>query len=461
MSKSNSLAASMVRLPVLWGGIASLGFYAIIHQGWLQHELVDRYFASHPIEYLTITLFFVGIAALVIKGFDLAAQFGALGRLTLGPVPADGQAVGEASRLLTELEHTTKATGLGYLPQRLRSALEYVQRKGAADTLDEHLRFSSDLDIDKMQASYSLVRIIIWAIPILGFLGTVVGITLAIAKLGHQDMGNLEQSLPAVISGLEVAFDTTALALALSIVLMFAQFVADRWETRLLAKVDQRVAEELVGRFQEYGAATDPHAATLKRMAETVLGACETLVQRQAELWQNSIAQLQTSWTRTTTETGDQLEAAFTRSLETVLQQHADEMGQLQRENTEQQRTQFEMHTRRLADDEQATRATVQALWAEAVEALRQNAEAVSGQQHELTRQGDILLKVVDATGQVKELESSLNDNLRALAGANNFEETVMSLAAAIGLLNKQLHTQPTESPRVDLNQAASANHAA
>ena len=60
------------------------------------------------------------------------------------------------------------------------------------------------------------------AIPVLGFLGTVIGITLAIGKLSPQA---LEDSLPEVMTSLSVAFYTTTQALGLSIVLMFAQFL--------------------------------------------------------------------------------------------------------------------------------------------------------------------------------------------------------------------------------------------
>jgi len=51
----------------------------------------------------------------------------------------------------------------------------------------------------------------------------------------------------------------------------------------------------------------------------------------------------------------------------------------------------------------------------------------------------------------VAKLEAALNHNLEALAGAKNFEQTVMSLAAAIHLLNARLGELPSESTRVQL----------
>ena len=59
----------------------------------------------------------------------------------------------------------------------------------------------------------------------LGFLGTVVGISGALGGL------TVASDFEAMLSGLRdklyVAFDTTALALTLSIVLMFAQFIVN------------------------------------------------------------------------------------------------------------------------------------------------------------------------------------------------------------------------------------------
>ena len=47
--------------------------------------------------------------------------------------------------------------------------------------------------------------------------------------------------------------------------------------------------------------------------------------------------------------------------------------------------------------------------------------------------------RVLAATGAITSLERKLNDNLQALAGSKNFEDTVMSLAATIHLLNSRL----------------------
>ena len=64
------------------------------------------------------------------------------------------------------------------------------------------------------------------------------------------------------------------------------------------------------------------------------------------------------------------------------------------------------------------------------------------------------LLQVLKATGEVTHLETSLNENLRALAGSKNFEDTVMSLSAAIQLLTSRLNKPPVRETHVKLDQA-------
>jgi hypothetical protein len=56
-----------------------------------------------------------------------------------------------------------------------------------------------------------------------------------------------------------------------------------------------------------------------------------------------------------------------------------------------------------------------------------------------MVKQGELMTQAIRAAGDVVQLERALNENLSALAGSKNFEDTVMSLAAAIHLLTTRL----------------------
>ena len=51
-----SRSRSILRMPLMWGGLAYLIFYALIDQGVLADPFTRRYFASHPVEYITTAL---------------------------------------------------------------------------------------------------------------------------------------------------------------------------------------------------------------------------------------------------------------------------------------------------------------------------------------------------------------------------------------------------------------------
>ena len=430
----------LTKSPFFWGGSLAAGFYGLIHAGIIPGTLIQRYFASHPVEYITTAMFFVGMAALVVGAGNLIGQFRVLAAwkpgALLGPVSSEGDAAAASGTLLARLERLPENQQDHYLVRRLREALEYVKRRRTADGLDEQLRYLADLDAVRVHESHALFRVIIWAIPILGFLGTVIGITLAIAKLAPDA---LENSLQQVTAGLGVAFDTTALALGLSIILMFAKFLADRAEGRLLATVDRCTDEELLGRFEQIPTGPEGQLVAVRRMAEAVVQATDALVQRQAEIWQQSIAAAEKRWCRMAEDAGKQLHNALTGALTESLQAHAQQLAAAEQAAAEQNRRH----------------------WNRVRQAMEQGGEATAALQKAMTVQAETLHRAVEAVGQVTRLEDTLNRNLATLSGAKHFEQTVMSLAAAINLLNAQLGHPSAGAPHVQLDPKAKSGKAA
>jgi hypothetical protein len=90
--------------------------------------------------------------------------------------------------------------------------------------------------------------------------------------------------------------------------------------------------------------------------------------------------------------------------------------------------------------------------------ALVEAAGATVRQQEQLVKQGDVLLSVVDATGQIKKLETTLNQNLATLQQGYHFEELALNLSAAIQLLCARLGKLPggaAEAGEVRVSHAA------
>jgi biopolymer transport protein ExbB/TolQ len=422
----NRLSTVMLRSPLLWGALFSVGFFAPIETGAITNPDIIRYFAGHWVNYIETIAFFVALSALGLKALDVASQLATIEDAVLSPAPEGGETLASCPALVEEINQFARRNGEGYLSRRLRTALNFMTRKGSADTLEDEIKHLSDLDAAQAAQSYGFVKIIIWAIPILGFLGTVIGITMAIANLNPKQ---LEQSLGDVTGGLGVAFDTTALALGLSMVLMFVQFVVDKFENRLLSAVDGRMITELLGRFKTELAPQDPLLTAVKRMVDAILPNTERLVIRQAELWHSSMEAASARWIEMSQKAGRHLESSLEGAIGASLKQHAVELTAAEKIIAEQNRRH----------------------WGQVQQALEQTTKHLAEQQTELTRQTEVLLKVVEATGEITQLEDSLNRNLNGLAGAKYFEETVLSLSAAIQLLSARLSQLPLEGRSIEL----------
>ncbi|MDX1945586.1 MAG: MotA/TolQ/ExbB proton channel family protein [Pirellulaceae bacterium] len=435
-SSGSSLLGSLA-WPLVIGLGATAAFYMLLYRGPLHHPLMMRYFAGHPINMIETGMFFVGCAALALKLFEVLGQSSAMAKVSLADADL-GQPATKASQWLDGLANLPAAARNSYLGRRLADALEGVERRGTADNLEEDLKYLADVDAGKAHDSYGLVRIIIWAIPMLGFLGTVVGITEALGDLGRQELGAaLDSAIKGLTDGLYVAFDTTAIALCFSIVLMFIQFMLDRHETEVLSSVEQRASHELAGRFEVTGSTSDPQLAAIQRMSQAVVKATETLVQKQVELWQQSIVAARDQSQRLAQQTTEQMQAALSAALNQSLAHHSAQLAKIE-----------ETSSQHLAQR-----------WEQWQTALSQNARLLHAQQTEMVRQGELLNQAIKATGDVVQLERALNDNLAALAGSKNFEDTVMSLSAAIHLLSTRLGKP--DAPHVELKSPLAKGRAA
>ncbi len=426
--------------PLILGISACTIFYTAVFQGPFESEFIRRYFASHPVSYAATGMFFVGLVALTFKLINLAGQFMALPSIGFDLDRDASVPLEQSSMMLDQLEELPAAARRSYLGQRLRDALEFVERRTSADALDDELKFLADMDAARQHDSYALVRIIIWATPMLGFLGTVIGITQALGDLDPKMLATaIQTAMDGLLAGLYVAFDTTALALSLAIILMFFQFFVDRLETQLLATVDMRTNEELGGCFESVGSSKDPHVLSVQRMAHEVIQATETLVHRQADVWQQTIAAAEHHWETTSRRSAEQISSMLTDAMDQSLTHFAQ----------------------RIADTQQAAADQAGKRWEQWQTALSHNARTLQAHQQELVKQGEVMARAVEATGEVIKLEASLNQNLKSLAGAKNFEDTVMSLSAAIHLLNTQLGASAAETQQVELEQKPSQGRAA
>ena len=122
---------------------------------------------------------------------------------------------------------------------RIERALLNLHNIGMVSDVSEMLRAQAENDEDQMESSYGLLRGFIWGIPILGFIGTVMGLSQAIGRFGNvlsagDVVDSLKTSLQGVTSGLAVAFDTTIVALVAAMSIQLALTALKKKEENFL-----------------------------------------------------------------------------------------------------------------------------------------------------------------------------------------------------------------------------------
>jgi len=184
-----------------------------------------------------------------------------------------------------------------FLVTRCVRGLEHFRvRKSAADTATM-LSSQSDLDAGSVDSSYTMFHVFIWAIPILGFLGTVIGVSSAVGGFtdtlsSSSDMESLKVGLKSITGGLGTSFDTTLVALAMAMILTFPVSALQKLEGDVIGEVDEYTNESLLRRLED-GRNTEDHrmpAANRNDMQDVVQAALKV---HRAEL-EGWIGQLKT-----------------------------------------------------------------------------------------------------------------------------------------------------------------------
>jgi hypothetical protein len=158
----------------------------------------------------------------------------------------------EDGRLLQrKVEQRAAAGGPFILANMLRLALgKYAVSRSGRDVA-ETVRTQADVDLGRLVSSMATVHYLAWAIPAIGFLGTVRGLATSLT-LGSQTDKAIGVFIQDATTHLNFAFDCTLVALALSLILMFLLHSVQRDEEALVIDCQQYCLEHLVARLYEH-----------------------------------------------------------------------------------------------------------------------------------------------------------------------------------------------------------------
>jgi len=174
--------------------------------------------------YAMVTLFFLALTTLFVKSRKLAFQKRAFEIELIPPGENFALTPETAPEILKTLSAAVDDPKRFVLFSRIERALLNLRNVGNLSDVSEMLRAQAENDESQFDSTYGLLGGIVWMIPILGFIGTVSGLSGAIGGFGavlnaDATVSSLREGLTPVTASLGVAFDTTFLALVLALVI--------------------------------------------------------------------------------------------------------------------------------------------------------------------------------------------------------------------------------------------------
>jgi biopolymer transport protein ExbB/TolQ len=156
----------------------------------------------------------------------------------------------DARPLQRKSEQVIAQRGPFILANMARLALvKFAISRSAADA-SQTVKTQAEVDQGRLVTTMATVHYLAWAIPALGFLGTVRGLAMSLSMTGKGDIP-VADFLSQVTSHLNVAFDCTLVALALSLPLMFMIHSVQRDEEALVIDCQQYCLEHLINRLYD------------------------------------------------------------------------------------------------------------------------------------------------------------------------------------------------------------------
>ena len=261
-----------ILIGALGSGVVFIGLLSLLlSEGFFADFLLDRNsnFMPYPLTIQNIMwlVFFIGAGELLLRYLQTDRE---IKQIHIGLLPEDSTTLlrkQDLGGLYQRVRETMQpapgeavaprsVAGLAaedsYFLQRLLSrCILQFQVSGAIDKANNMFNSSLELFQHEVELRYNAIRYIVWLIPTLGFIGTVVGIALALSDAGGMENYQDPTLLKQLTQSLGVAFFTTLLALLQSAVLMLALHFVQGLEETSLNRIGQYCLDNLINRLYE------------------------------------------------------------------------------------------------------------------------------------------------------------------------------------------------------------------
>jgi len=243
----------VVLLVCILGALAAIKLMEIFLGSTWAGILLDIERETYPLTVQTImwVVFALGLGELFVRWREARAE---KRQLAMGYLPEDESTVLQApdlrqiyARAREQALPDGPAAGR-FLPRLIQRVILQFQASGSVEQSSTLLNSSLELFLHEIDLRYAMIRYIVWLIPSLGFIGTVIGISLALGFAGQVDLQD-PSLLAELTKRLAVAFNTTLLALVMSAVIVLIQHVVQARDEGALNEVGQYCLDNLINRL--------------------------------------------------------------------------------------------------------------------------------------------------------------------------------------------------------------------
>lgn len=203
-----------------------------------------------------VALFSWSAVFLVFKTLKLRLQKRAMAWAVV-PANPDFVLTEETARAVLErIQGLIDAPGQFLLLNRIERGLTNLHHLGQVSEVSSVLRGQAEDDENAILSSFTLVQGFVWAMPVLGFIGTAQGLAFAIGGFSgvlqgqEASLDSIKQGLLQVTGGLGTAFETTLIALVFALLIQVWMVFRQRAELLFLDQCNDYCQSHVISKLR-------------------------------------------------------------------------------------------------------------------------------------------------------------------------------------------------------------------
>lgn len=231
---------------IVLGTVLIVGYHMVSDDSGAKRilQLLGGSMPSGIVQLITFFLCFFGLLEIASKNKGISREYKGI---RIGLLPEKEQyvlspdEVNEIKLAIIEQENTEKFL----VTDMIKKACTKYRAEKSVSQVQELVEAQARMNLNRSESEQSLIRYVAWAIPSVGFIGTIIGISGALGLANDTTPEGIER----ITSTLMVAFDTTLISLFLSLILMYFIHSYQEKSEKLHVDVEDYITDNLVNRI--------------------------------------------------------------------------------------------------------------------------------------------------------------------------------------------------------------------